>query len=786
MPWFDPLALALILVGLTSAAVVSRRYQVGSSGFWMMAWALLAGAGLMILMPTGLPGADAIGAILVSSFPVLICAGAFRYAGRPVPRALIAGGAVFCLVRGVLVGLGLSTQELLLSLAVSPLLLLAAAIVILPQTIALGGVLQRILPLGLIALAGLEAFDALTGLTMLELWSPISGWLALGIPVALFQLAANIELTTMSLDQTRGERDKNAAALAETVEQLLETQGQMEQRIQDRTVELRAEVAERKRIEEELRISEERYRCASELASDYMIEARFSVDHVLRIEWMTGAFSRISGYGEEEAMKLDWIVALMHPDDLESVALSLRSVLDGNEEEIEFRIITREGEHRWVRTRTAAIRDEATGELIIYSAGHDVTDERAAADQHSKLLDRVREAQKLESLGALAGGVAHDFNNLLSVILGNASILASEIPKDSPLHSRAQRIQISSRMAAELTNQMLTYAGSAPRMTGMIDLTRLVEEMATLLDSGDVRIATELEDGLPQISGGAAQIRQVVLNLVTNASEALVDGGGEVRLCTGVMHADAEYLSDVRASENLKEGEFVYLEVSDTGAGMDAETLARLFDPFFSTKLSGRGLGLAVVQGIVRSHAGGIKVESREGEGTTFRVLFPVGPNDSAEAADSMAGSEPKSLLGPMTGGAILESGLAAPTTTPGGTILVIDDEEPVRELAEIILGAAGFHVLLAESGEEGLELYAKNVEQIALVLLDLTMPGTSGEEVLSELRKCTRNVPVLIASGYTHEIAAKRTGPRERTDFIQKPYEPEDLIESVLRMLTD
>jgi two-component system cell cycle sensor histidine kinase/response regulator CckA len=579
----------------------------------------------------------------------------------------------------------------------------------------------------------------------------------------------------------RIQRHRAASALARTKQDLLEARQQMEDRIVERTAQLRDENEALRQNEQALRMRERRYRIISELMADYSYAARVHEDGSFDIEWIAGAFSRLTGYSPEEAQALNWL-SITHPEDRDDVVASLLKAIRGELEEFECRIFTKSGEIRWMMARVMGLRNPETGDVVIYTAGHDITQEKSAEIENLRLRDRMREAQKLESLGSLAGGIAHDFNNLLSVILGNATLLIRDLPERSDLTNRATRIRTSALYAAELTTQMLTYAGDTPINNERIAISDIVTDMAQLMDAGtnrDVDIDLELNGESGELRGDTSKIRQVVMNLITNAAEALEADGGTIRLRTGRTPLDADELSGMQVSTDAVAGEYVFLEVSDDGPGMDPEASARLFEPFYSTKFSGRGLGLAVVLGIVRAHHGAIRVDSRSGEGTRIRVFFPSleGPSNDfpTQQTEYRAEQEP---------GALREGGGTPDDASRAGAVLVIDDEEAVAELTQIVLERAGFDVLVAAGGREGLEIYEKNSAGIVLVVLDLMMPDLGGREVFNELHQLNPHLPVLVTSGYTHEIASRRASTLERTGFVQKPFEPEDLLASVAALL--
>jgi PAS domain S-box-containing protein len=365
----------------------------------------------------------------------------------------------------------------------------------------------------------------------------------------------------------------------------------------------------------------------------------------------------------------------------------------------------------------------------------------------------ARHVQKLESIGVLAGGIAHDFNNLLHVILGNADLARLHVPAESPAREHLDEVVHATQRAGELTQQLLAYSGRGAVEIRHLDLSEEVREMAILLRTAISKQATlvwDLTPDLPAITADPTQVRQVVMNLITNASDALGDAPGGLTLRTGLVE-------DVSADEAHP---FVFLEVSDTGCGMDTDTLQRIFDPFFSTKFAGRGLGLAAVMGIVESHHGHVRIRTAPGDGTTFRILFPA-VSDSADHA-------PGRLSGPQWRGR--------------GTVLVVEDEEGVREVVGRMLERLGFQVITAEDGIEALQRLDHHGGAMAAVLLDLSMPRMGGAEVLQQIRERRPGVPIILMSGYTEqEVASKLLGPEGAAAFLQKPFLPEDLT-SVLR----
>ncbi len=393
--------------------------------------------------------------------------------------------------------------------------------------------------------------------------------------------------------------------------------------------------------------------------------------------------------------------------------------------------------------------------------------ERHAAEEERRRLEaQVQHAQKLESLGVMAGGIAHDFNNLLVAILGNAGLALSELPPDSPAHETVRDIETAAQRAAELTRQLLAYSGKGRFVVLPLDLNAIVDEMTHLFEvtvSKKAILRYDLSPGIPAVEGDATQLRQVIMNLILNASEALGDHGGTVAISTGVVVLGHGDLARIPAGEQLSAGTYAYVEVADTGSGMSPQTRDRIFEPFFTTKFTGRGLGLAAVLGIVRGHRGTIQVESQVGNGSRFRVLLP--------AADEPAESVPHVI--------------SAPTTVRmNGTVLVADDEMSVRVLASKLLKRMGFEVILATDGAEAVRLFRERADRISLVLLDMTMPEMGGEEVFTEIRRLCPDVKVILSSGYNEQDVIKDFAGLGLAGFLQKPYRLEELSAKVVEVL--
>jgi PAS domain S-box-containing protein len=435
---------------------------------------------------------------------------------------------------------------------------------------------------------------------------------------------------------------------------------------------------------------------------------------------------------------------------------------------------------RQIRTLNVELESRVADRTADLRAAQHLSEDLLRREQAARRAAEASEAQsrhvqKLESIGVLAGGIAHDFNNLLHVVLGNADIALSRLPARSPAREPLEEVVRATMRAADLTRQMLAYSGKGAFVVRHLDLSNEVREMATLLRtaiSKQASLVWELASKLPAVNADATQIRQIVMNLITNASDALPDTGGTITLRTGVVEqqqlSDPRFGAPMRDDEPPIEGEepFVYLEVCDTGGGMTPDTLQRIFDPFFSTKFAGRGLGLAAVMGIVRSHEGLIRIRTEPGQGTSFRVLLP------AAVGTARKSEEPSAVRSDWQG---------------SGTVLVIEDEVGVRDVAERMLQEIGFSTITAVDGRDAMEVMDRVGDSVTAVLLDLSMPRMGGLETFRHLREVRPDLPVILMSGYTEQAVAPQfsgLGPG-LTAFLQKPFLAEDLI-GILRRVAE
>ena len=468
----------------------------------------------------------------------------------------------------------------------------------------------------------------------------------------------------------------------------------------------------------------------------------------------------IYGIPASEPMNYGRFLRALHPDDRSATDAAITHALAAKApHDLEYRAVWPDGSVHWVSAKGRAFYDEASGRPVrMAGSARDITARRQAEEERRRVETKLQETQKLESLGVLAGGLAHDFNNLLTGVLGNASLARMELSASSPLLPCIEQIEAAAMRAADLCKQMLAYAGKGRFVIQDVDLNALVKETTHLLQASigkGVVLKFDFADRLPAVRADATQLRQIVMNLVINSSEAIAGRSGVVTIVTGLVQADRDYLDSALAVSDLPEGDYVFLEVTDTGSGMEPEIGARIFDPFFSTKFTGRGLGLAAVLGIVRSHGGTLKVDSEPGRGTTFRILLPAAGDPATLPA------APPAARDPWHG---------------AGRVLVVDDEESVLVAIRRMLESIGFTVLTAGDGRKAVELFRTDQAAIRAVLLDFTMPHLDGKGTFRELRQIRPDVRVLLMSGFDEQEAVNSFVGKGLAGFLQKPFRVEDL----------
>jgi two-component system, cell cycle sensor histidine kinase and response regulator CckA len=526
------------------------------------------------------------------------------------------------------------------------------------------------------------------------------------------------------------------------------------------------DISARKAAEQALRASEERLRL-TQYALDHAQDIVSIMDRDGNRLHVNDTYCRYTGYSREEliASKVWDKIPSLNQERFQQLWDDIRRC---GSLTFEIEVEAKTGEKKPLEVSASFLM--FGGREAVCTVSRDLTARKAAELEKKHMEQQLRETQKLESLGVLAGGIAHDFNNLLTGILGNASLARDRLAPNDELNEPLRQIERASSRAAELCQQMLAYAGKGRFIVEPVDLSSLVDDTAKLLDLSVARRAIldlRLERPLPPVLADATQMRQIVMNLVLNAAEAIPHAQGRIVVTTGRMNVDRAFLSAARVAAGLSEGEAVFLEVTDNGSGMDRATLDRIFEPFFTTKFTGRGLGLAAVLGIVRSHQGVLHVQSEPGRGTTFRLV--LAPHEG----------RPRHSASPF-------ANVAPPTRKNHGRILVIDDEESVRSVTRQALERTGFTVEVAEDGETGLTCLRKEPEGFVLVLLDYTMPRLDGAQTLREIHKINPRARVIMMSGFSEMEARERLGNEELAGFIQKPFDLPTLRSRVEKAVND
>lgn len=481
------------------------------------------------------------------------------------------------------------------------------------------------------------------------------------------------------------------------------------------------------------------------------------IDMEARIRRVNNAMCCMLEYSREELLQLT-TPEITPPEDQETSGFyssKQQALITGQIDHIQMEksYLTKSGKVLWTNLNASLFR-EGRDRCFFLGIVENITERKVVEEQ-------LRESQKLESLGVLAGGIAHDFNNLLTAILGNASLSLDLTPGDSPVRPLLHRVEQASERAADLTRQLLAYAGKGRFVLTAIRLSSLVDEIGGLVRVSyppHVRLELDLAAQLPCIEADSAQIQQIVTNLLLNAAESIPDGrAGLVGVRTFALSASEEDLRGTLPNSHPRPGPYVALEVTDNGLGMDTATQARIFEPFFTTKFTGRGLGLSAVLGIVASYHGALRVESQPGIGSRFLVLFPP----TERTAEPAPASAPRDLQGT-------------------GTVLIVDDEPLVLSVARATLERAGYHVLVAAGGLEAVEVVQQGPHRIDAVILDLTMSGMSGEQTLERMRAIRADLPVILSTGHSETETAERFAGSSLAGFLHKPYTASQLAEKI------
>lgn len=498
-------------------------------------------------------------------------------------------------------------------------------------------------------------------------------------------------------------------------------------------------------------------------------EVLYSLDlSAWQFRYMSHACYSLTGFTADEIGAMDTadLLARVHPDDREKISRlidRLRRVPDDPEwlGVVEYRFRHRDGQYHWFSDHVHLAYDATGSPRVLSGSVRDVSQTARLEESLHILEKKFQDGQKMAGLGLLASGIAHDFNNLMTVVLGNTELALIE--KGGSDGGVLDEIKKTTLRAAELANQMLVYTGKTTLKSSRMNLSLVVKEMASLLDvsiSKKVKIEYCLDEQVPPIHGDVSQIRQVAMNLITNASEAIGDRPGVIAISIHETRLKTGQLEKAFPAAGIPAGDYVQLEVSDTGSGMDRATLEKIFDPLFTTKVTGRGLGLAALLNAVERHNGAVTVESEPGQGTVFRVYFPVAPPDPNETGGTVA-PEDAGWRG-------------------WGTALIADDEEAIRHISSALLEQCGFRVVTAADGLETVNRFTRHAEEISLLLIDLKMPRLNGIEAVLRIRHINPNLPVLFMSGYPRNDVMERFGDEGHTGFIHKPFQNRDLIAAV------
>lgn len=519
----------------------------------------------------------------------------------------------------------------------------------------------------------------------------------------------------------------------------------------------------------QLQESEHRYRLLAENVKDII----WIMDvETLKMKYINPSIETVTGFSPEEFMDMS-IDQYLTPDSFEQAASALAGAVDqaiiGEIDPENFSMTMELEEYHKngtiipVEVTAGFLVDENGSPNAVLGISRDLSDRKKAENERAEIESRLQQAKKMESLGTMAGSIAHNFNNLLMVVLGNLEIAIEDLPQSSTASRIIQRAINASQRAADLSSMMLTYVGQLKKESVPVDLSHTVKAVLKNMDESKmahVVLDLDLADPMPLVAADADQMRQMISGFITNAIESLGKEKGRVRISTGSMPCDRYYLASTYLKEEMPEGMYAYVEVADTGCGMNAETLGNVFDPFFSTKFTGRGLGMAAVMGIIRSHNGAVKVNSVQEEGSVFTALFPiqgcVHPRDRADSLTIEAGSD-------------------------GKTVLLVDDEEMIMDIGSQFLKRLGYTVLTAPGGREAVDIVGQVSGRIDCLLLDYTMPGMDGLETMIQVKKIRPDARIIISSGYTRqqiEDRFSRIGPPD--DFIQKPFDMKVLKEKL------
>jgi PAS domain S-box-containing protein len=526
---------------------------------------------------------------------------------------------------------------------------------------------------------------------------------------------------------------------------------------------------------QQIQQSEKRYRLLAENVMDviWIMDAQ-----TFAMKYISPSVEKVTGYTPEEIMAMT-IDQHLTPDAFQRAVSTVDEAMEGvmagtidpenYSMTLELEEVHKNGSLIPVEVTAGFMAEENGSPRAVLGISRDLSERKKTEQDRAQIENKLQQARKMESLGTVAGSIAHNFNNLLMVVLGNLELAKEELPDPSPSVKNIQRAINASQRAADLSGMMLTYVGQLKKESSPVDLSHTVNAVLKNMDEtnmANVELDLDLADPMPLVIADAGQMRQMISGFITNAIEALEKEKGRVRISTGSMHCDRDYLATTYLEEEMPEGMYAYVEVADTGCGMNAETLGNVFDPFFSTKFTGRGLGMAAVMGIIRSHSGAVRVSSVKNEGSVFTALFPIQGISTRPSAPESTGVTP--VLGDKT-------------------VMIVDDDAMVLDIGSQFLKRLGFRVKKAACGREALEMLKKDPDHVDCLLLDFTLPGMNGLETMQQVRIIRPDAKIIISSGYTRKDIEDRFAHIDPPDgFIHKPFQMKALQKTLRTVIKD